>query len=294
MSYIIAVSVLALSLKLVTLIGKWGLFLKAPKSLMGFCLSMFGMNVIELTSFHDTAHPSLLVLQAYYIFVGSAAYSALYYVVESSFPRLIRYWPFFAIAAAAFFAATLIPDFAIIGAQSIGYTITRIPGPHYWLIQALLLTPILGIIITLSARAYFPRPAYATRVTRIQILAFFPLAIVGVLVIALMAHGMKINGAVVISLTVCITIWLLIFASSTSASFRLLSMIPNTPEHKSTNALFDYLAEPGAGFREAVDQLERMLLHEALELAHHNKSKAAELLKLPRATFVRMLNKHDI
>ncbi|TVZ39364.1 regulatory Fis family protein [Alteromonadaceae bacterium 2753L.S.0a.02] len=294
MNFVIAISILALSLKILTLFSKWGLFVKAPKSVIVFFAALLSMNVVELISFETASQPSMLVLKAYYIFAGLAAYSALYHILESSARLISRSRLLMMSALLIFSVAVIAPNVGISGVKSIGYSITRVPGPYYWVIQVLLLSPILTLLIVLTARASNPLPAFASRTTRIQIMAFGPLAIVGVLIIFLMAFNVKINGAVVISLTVCLTIWVLIYATNTYSSFRLLSLIPSTPENKAAHALFDYLAEPRSGFNEAIQQLERMLLSEAMQMTNGNKTKAAEMLGLARPTFLRKLSKHDL
>lgn len=301
MSLLAFPSILALVIKLwlFRVSGK-ALFVSNP-FLAYFLCSLFALNLVELTFFLQLIPPdnALPILISYYI---AAIYSAAAYLAIAI--NLVR--PSRLTQVSVFLMATLmavlmcIPDLVIAGVTYISYSITKIPGEYYWLLQIYLV----GILIIGTAILLYGLFYHQNSLTRKRCLAIListvPMTIAVISVVGLMALGYPINGAVILSLVTTLTLIILIYTESRYRLFLFLSYVPYTIENdirkhiailvrQSVEALFK---QGGTLDMKSISaKFESALIEMAIEATNGNKTHAAEILQIGKATLHRKLSR---
>ena len=296
MQYLVLISVLALSLKLLALWNVKGHLHNASPFVMAIAAAFVIMNVCELSGFYfaNRQGNGLPMLIAYYAFALMAAFATLSLALaNTALNTKLWLYPL----AAAFLLVEIVlltPGLAIAGIQSIGYSATRIPGPLYIVVQIGLLVPLISMVGVLSFTLITSKEREAKTLARTYLFAFSPLAAATVLVVLLMAIGLKVNASGFISLTVCLTIWALLFASTEKNQYVFLSFIPRTRENKSVYAIATNLACPENGLKQALLELESRIIEETLAKTSGNITHASEILGIGRSTLSQKVTKFGI
>lgn len=296
MQLLIVISVLALALKLLALWNVKGLLHKASPFVVAIALAFAVMNICELSVFYiaNNQGNGFAALIIYYAFSLVASFSVLALALANTTIKT-KWWLYpLATAFLVVEAILLTPGAAIAGVQSIGYSITRTPGPLYFIIQLGLLIPLVIMVCTLSVTLLTSKQRSARTLAKTYMFAFVPVAVIAILVVALMALGFKVNASGFISLTVCVTIWILFFACTKENQYLFLSFIPKTREHKSVYSIATHLACPGNGLKQALTQLESQIITETLATTGGNITHASEILGIGRSTLSQKITKLGI
>ncbi|WP_139309902.1 helix-turn-helix domain-containing protein [Teredinibacter haidensis] len=244
------------------------------------------MNICELGVFRvaNNQGDGLTALIIYYAFALIAAYSTLALTLTNT--TIKTKWWLYPLGTVFLFveAVLLTPGAAIAGAQSIGYSITRISGPFYIVIQLGLLVPLVTMVCVLGFTILTSKQRSARTLAKTYMFAFAPMATIAILVVLLMALGFKINASGFISVTVCLTIWILFFTSTEKNQYVFLSFIPKTRENKSVYTIATNLACPENGLKQALLELESRIIEETLAKTSGNITHASEILGIARST----------
>lgn len=259
-------------------------------------IGLFGANSAELAAFGfvDDPRSGLFVLSCYYIFILLAICGLLCLTlnVSGNCTKIVRgaIGTIFAITI----AAIIIPGAAFSGVKSIDYSITRVPGPFYFVVQFGLLIPLilsLGAMLITSKKG----ATYAIkRQSKILLIAFTPFISACILVISLMAFKVPVNAAVIVSVAVIATLLILILSHRTEDQFNLMCYVPNSHERKLSKTARSFMANPSLGIIEARSFIECEMIKEALRLAGNNKKQASEILGISRQTLQRKITRYGI
>lgn len=284
---------LALNLKLLIVFSGRRSFRTASPYLWFFFAGLFGMNANELFGFFyvNNADEGFVFLVGYYLSLLTAFFSSLCLAISLTKPlsRLLRLTIF---CLYLFFCLiTIIPDIAISGAESIGYSITRVPGPYYYVLVVGMISPITLSIAFLLFLALKTKIYDEKRRAWVLLLSYVPIFSVVLVVIPLMALGVKINASIVSSLTICISLWILIYTESKERLYKFMTFLPWTRERAFVDKMRRFLVNPELGISTAIDSLEREMIQEALDLANGNKTHAAKIVGMSRQTFDRRVKK---
>lgn len=269
-------------------------------------LSLFSMNLLEFVGYYYPmdGKNALLLLSLYYISVISAGGTILGLSLLIT-ERLSRAWLMTVLLTLAITeTASLVPGVVLNGVSSVGYSLTRVPGPYYWLFQVAMLFFLCGGALVLVQGALTNRSAAIRRKAKALLIALAPLLITSVAVIVLMQLGFKITNSVVGSLAILVFLLILLATEnaiiadpegSDGKLFRFLSYLPATEEFKLATRVRQALwINRLDGLHSTVTEFERMIISEALALGGGNKSSTAELLGISRASLRRKLNTSGI
>lgn len=267
---------------------------------LSFLFGLLGMNLFEFFSFFyvSQANSALLILSFYYLFVEITVFSFLF--LSLSITNNIKVFITLPLIVLFFLSIVLIflPDAAIVGVKSIGYSITRVAGPHYGVLQFLILAPLASAMAILFGYSTLGSKV-VKRKARVLLLASLPLVLTVVCVMILMNLGYQINASVILSTMVVFTILILINAERQEDSFQLIdrayaykitSLFPNSRDHRFVKKMTALVANPEMGLARGRELIEQEMIREALLAADGNKSQAAEMLGISRQTLMRKIS----
>ncbi|WNO11579.1 helix-turn-helix domain-containing protein [Teredinibacter sp. KSP-S5-2] len=291
MSYVITLSLIALSLKLLTLLIYKKEFLTLNKYLLSIILGITGMNSIEMFFYSYINQPEngLVVLIFFYLFVLVFVYSSLLYALNISNHENTTSVFFSVFGFITCCVVLLTPGAAISGIESIGYSITRIPGPYYHILQIGILIPLLSCIVIAFLTLVTSRKHQLHTQALAYLITFTPTFFIGSAIIFLMHIGVKVNASVVISFSTSFLLWLLLFTQKKESMYRLMSLIPGTRANKLYRQLAYHICNPQNGMNDPIHYLEIEIIHEALQMTNGNRAEAAELLGISKPTLQRRL-----
>jgi hypothetical protein len=189
-------------------------------------LAFFSLNLAEFLSFHciDNAHYTYLVVKYYWV---SAVFSAAIMLMLSDQLTCQRI-PSGLFTATAIILSYLIiaTDTLIAGGVSIDYTVTRIPGVCYWILQLYVLTCVTGSAVLLAYGGRNLPDKQQRRKCTIVFLGFIPIVLSVIVVFAFMQAGIRMNAVMIISTAITFFLAVLI---TTEVRYSLLNLLTSTP-----------------------------------------------------------------
>ena len=292
-------SISALVLKLIVFWFGWHSLKRSSPWLLIFFAGIFGVNSMELLSFYYVSHPEdgWLVLTAYYVFVELTFFSLLALSLDSvnKLSTPIKYFLFLCLVI--FLIPLLIPGAALVGVKSIGYSVTRVAGPYYVIVQLGILFPLLSCIAVLLFFSFFG-DKYVKGKAVTLLLSCSPIFFSAIVVMSFMQAGYSVNGAGVVSLGITMAMFLLLLNERKQPLFhfidrryifQLTRFLPQSDDHRFTKKMMALVADPSIGLAKGRELIEQEMIREALVVAQGSKTKAADLLGVSRQTLVRRL-----
>ena len=257
-------------------------------------------NVAELflfVGYFNHTSPQV-ALDMYYVCTVLVLTMALDYAADASSlnrPTWLR--PGMTVVAVGFIGLILFTESLIGGYEVIGYGITRVPGPQYWLFQAFALGWI-ALSVSVLVLGYRQSENHHVQLRCLYTLfAMLPPLLTAVVVVILMAFEVTINA--MIALPIATTLFVLITLKSES-KHRLTDIrrhLPFSLERRAaleiTEVLSQY-AQEGMSHTEAMDNIERELLTYKHQKSGMNTSKTARSMDIPRPTLYSKFRRHGI
>jgi len=299
MSFLAVSSIIALLIKLSLFwVGKSALF-RENQPLALFLVALCALNIVELTSFIYSGNEKTLltIMQAYYAAAVIAA-AALFYLSMHITHGAMRYVVFCFSLSAIIAAVTMGSGIMIAGIEPIGYSFTRVPGQFFFILQIYLISTLLlsvGILLLGAAKS---ADRMINKRSLVILISVVPLVFFTVLITITLSLGIKINGAVIISMMTSLMLVILIYCEKHYRLFKFLSYVPYTHEHElRTRAarLVDQMIEDlfnrdnPVKFKDIRSEFETALIELAIESTGGNKTHAAKLLGIGKATLHRKI-----
>lgn len=282
-------SISAIAIKLVFLWRAKRSLLLTNHAFLAAFISLLSFNICELALFtlKTGSEGALAIVSAYYITGICSILSILgvtLHVTQKAFPTK---WLLATGAAISCFIA--MPGLVIEGTQSIGYSFTRVPGPFYILIQIALIVPAILTIGLLGYHAIKSKSATTKTKSTVLLICLTPSFLCLLGVIALMQFGVHINATVIISFTINIFLFGLLFLEGKYHIYGLLSAVPGTRYNDSARALTQALFDPNLSLEKAKELMDMEKTRYTLKLTNGNQSEAARMLGVSRPTICRRI-----
>lgn len=282
-------SISAIAIKLVLLWRARQSLLITNHAFLAVFISLLALNVSELLLFtlNIAESGATFLVMAYYIFGLFSILSVLgitLSIVKGTFP--FRILSAIGLVLSVFIA---IPGLAIEGTQSIGYSYTRIEGPYYFVIQLALIIPFSTSIALLSHGALLSKSKEIRSKCSVLLICLAPSFVSLLAIIGLMQLGFQINATVVISFTINILLFGLLYLEGKYHIYGLLSVFPGTKYNDSARILTQALFDPHMPLEKAKELMDIEKTRYTLELTKGNQSEAARILGVSRPTICRRI-----
>lgn len=249
------------------------------------CIALILQNALEfLSAFLFTANPDIA-----FNFVDGVMFSLYFFAAALVYFSVTVAQPRYASQLAGLFAAfgmlvagLHLSGLLVAGYTPVGYTIISQPGPLYWVFKLYIIGVVLTSLGTLFRGAITASPELQAR-CKTSLLAILPVCALGLGVIVLRSLGYSASTAIAMPIASTLFVWILMmdqrgefvtFKVKWSIIFRLATNIKNLK-------LADW-----------ADEVEKLLIIEAMRTTKNNKSAAARLLGSNQTTFHRKAEKH--
>lgn len=233
----------------------------------------YTFSIIAATVFlsiSENLNPKIIVPRALFYFIVIASTSLLIIFVNGS-------------------------DLIIAGAIKNTYSISRIPGQYYWLLQVYILACILlgPFLIYLSVKN--TSAPLARKRNKVILISFTPIAFTVSLVIVLMLLGFGFSLSIIFPLATLIFLFIYLYTDNKDDLFKLLVTIPFSSERKAYRELnervLNYIAmtqtDEKISLKSLLSDIERTFITNALEIKDGDHNLAAELLSISISTVYR-------
>ena len=277
-----------------------------PTAALYFCL--LSICLIEFTSYTQIVPASLLTLKLYYTFCLAGLTSifciaaSLYEPPTNKGRRMLKLSTYLILLSCISLLGILLStDLLISRIDRISYSITRIPGEFYFLIQWYLAAAALGTITLLASTAINSPNRVNSAKAKVLLAAITPLILAGIAIVMLMQVGFKINATIIYPIFITYFLLTIINAEKHETLFSMLMRIPFTKERKSvkdlSNKIQDYLIDSElsnvqsstnkASLKTLTQTIENMIVEHTVSLTNGSQVQAAHLLGISASSITR-------
>jgi len=254
-------------------------------------------EVISYIQFLQGSMPELLFRVYYAATMVMLYYMCVYAIAVTRIPFLKKLHVPLTLWVASGAVIAIGTDWLIAGFKPIGYSITAIQGPYYWMFGLSTLAALVFVTGTLVL-GYRRSEEHKVQVQCLyNLAALSPVVILGFVIIPLLLTGQEINAAVV--LPICTTLFLLITLQS-EAKHRFTDIrryLPFSREREMNTQVMSLISQfsmDQISYKEMSEQIEKIAIQHKLALSGDSISEAARRLKMKRTTLYSMLDRHGI
>ena len=237
------------------------------------------------------------VLRAYYVIsIVSLAWIAYYGSIVSKQEHLY-YKAIVVPIVVAMCGAILFTDYIMAGSRPLGYIATAIRGEYYGLFQIVSLAFTVYMIMLLVSgyrssgeNSVQIRCAYAG-------LALVPQFAAQFITITLMNMGLPVNAAMFFPIATTLFLLILVMSERKHGLSDIRRFIPFSDERKTSAEImeiFSKYAQNEEEYRQAINEIEKLLVTHKYEKNNRNASSTAEQMGMPRSSLYSLFNRLDI
>ena len=296
-------SLVALLIKGILFAVARGRLFRRNTALAVFLVALFALNLAEfmLLINSTSSSASLWIMKGYYTAAMFAAAAFLVLTLSLSSPDKLAF-PVLLFTAGLMSAFIIAGDSLIAGTRLISYSVTKVPGDYYWVIQAFILLNVIPGLIILGINAFKSPDQIVRQKSTVTLIAAAPMGIFTISIMAAMAYGYSINATVVQPLLSSLLLVILVLTEAKYHLFRFLSYIPLTPEYKVrtraqtmvNQAISELYTNHKLALKDLRSEFETALIELAIQSTNGNKTHAARVLGIGKATLHRKIERLDI
>jgi len=298
MSYLFMPAVIALLIKLLILVTASNRSQPSTLFLPLVCV-LACHNLCEVLGFFEFAKNGSLsfLLNVYYMITISVVLIIYFYAIEvsRSTKNIGKYIAFSGTGVLA--VLILFTDAVIAGDKSIGYIITAIQGEYYFLFQLFVLIMIAVIIRELVNGYRYADNHNAQIQCVVSIIAFAPVIIVGFIAMASLYFGFNLSGAVLFPIATTLFLLIMLMNESKHNLTDVRRFVPFSSESNAANdiiTIFDRYAYDDIDYREAIGDIEKLMVTYKYQKNGGNVSTTAKLMGMPRSSLYSIFNRLSI
>lgn len=201
------------------------------------------------------------------------------------------------ISAVLLSGAFLLSDFIVAGSTSLGFVMTAIKGPGYVLFEAFSLLCFI-VIVAFLLHGYKKAQNQTAEIKCLYtLLALTPILIAGVVLVALIGFGYDVSAAMVMPLASALFLVILLVGEQTHRLVDIRRHIPFSLERRTTakiNDIFSAYSRDELNYRDALNEIERMLVVHKHQKHNGNVSSTAASMELPRSSLYSIFRRLEI
>ncbi len=264
---------------------------------MIIAFALFHLSEVLGLVLFGQAHTIENLIRVYYAVSLVALALISFYACEVANIR-IKGFKVAAICATLFFGALCIAtDIVVAGVQSINYFPTAVKGPAYLLFRVFSL----GLLLVISAVlivGYRRANSHKRQIQCIYTLyAIFPIILTCSGLLVLMALEYKINGVGVLPAASILFMVITLVSEERHQLTDIRRFVPSSSERKTSSEVMSIVSSYSRDeiqYRDAVSEIERLLVVQKYKKNSGNASATAELMGMPRSSLYSIFNRLKI
>ena len=267
--------------------------LRTNRALGILLISFFLFNLAELISFLMMGHFQYydVVGRAYYVTAIFGATMMLIYADTLS----IRYinWKLPIILAICLSLFVIFSNTIIAGVSSLGYILTRVPGPYYWIVLVYGLGCTISALILLFTGLH-QEDLQRRRFCGVIFLGFLPIVLTAIIVVLMMAVGIRINAAILLTSAITLFLVITIYTEIYKPVIGLLTITPVIGARVAVSLyqmIMHFYRTRKLDMRIIMKNIEEVFIYSAFEASEGKRQNAADMLSIPLSTFNEKLRK---
>jgi hypothetical protein len=191
----------------------------------------------------------------------------------------------------------LASDLIVAGARSFSYTMTAIRGPFYWVFQVFSILMYFVVSLVLL-QGYRNAKSHSMEIQCLStLIAFAPIVLLSVGIIIVMNLGFQFNATAILPIATSAFLVITLLSESKHRLTDIRRFLPWSPERKTSNEIMDIFsqyARDDVNYREAVSDIERLLVLHKYQKNDANASATAERMGMPRSSLYSIFNRLKI
>lgn len=194
-------------------------------------------------------------------------------------------------------AFLMFSDLVVAGSKPIGYTLTAVEGNYYWLFK-------LFSLISYIVVAWFLVTGYRrseSHKTQIQcgytLLAFSPLFVMSMVIIALMSNGVEVNASALLPLATAGFLLITLMSERKHGLTDVRQYVPFSLERITSRKIlniFSSYAKDEMNYRDSMAELEKLMVIHKHEKHDGNVSSTAVSMDIPRSSLYSIFRRLEI
>lgn len=248
---------------------------------------------------------SPIILLSYYVTSIWALLVMLVYASEISRVRVPKFKIGAACVASVLSLLILFSQGIVSGERSLGYTLTAVRGPIYWVFQAFSLVVFMSVVILLikgtrhsnQKGSRKPEDHLVEIQSSYTLMALSPLVIVCLAVMVLMNFGLQMNAALFVPIASGLFLLITLKSEAQHKLTDLRRFLPWSSERKTSREIMDIFSSyscDDVSYREAVGEIEKLLVLHKYEKSGGNASQTAQQMGMPRSSLYSIFNRLSI
>ncbi len=201
------------------------------------------------------------------------------------------------VLTAVFGAVLFSTDLIVAGVESIVYSATAIRGEFYAIFQVFSFALLILTLWSLYRGYISTNDHDAQNKCAYTGLALVPHVVATIIVVVLMNLNLDVNAAMVFPLATTLFIFILLASEDKHRMTDIRRFIPFSEERQTSNEImeiFSDYARDRMSYREAVNDIEKLLVEHKYQKTDFNASSTAQLMGMPRSSLYSLFNRLGI